>query len=308
MTDDAATGTGPVLVTGATGFLGASLIAHLLAEGVAVAAFDIREDRTLLADLAGAETAGRVDWTTGDVADAETLDTAVAKARPAAIAHLAALTIPACREAPARGTAVNVLGHVNMLEAALRHGVDRVLYTSSTAAHPRGPLNAPGNLYGATKRAVEDLSKTFFLDQGLPSVGVRPNVVYGYGRTGGETAAFSEAIRAAVAGERYRMPFTGRMCFQYVSEVVDVMARCLAVTPDAPVVGDITTRAESSDDFIAAIHAEIPDATVVRAETERAPPDVPLDAAPLRDLIGDWPGVSLREGVRRTIAAHRRRS
>ena len=307
MSDDAATVTGPVLVTGATGFLGASLIAHLLAEGVAVAALDIREDRTLLAELAGADAAGRIDWMTGDVAAAETLDEAVAAARPNAIAHLAALTIPACRSAPARGTAVNVLGHVNMLEAALRHGVDRVVYTSSTAAHPRGPLNAPGNLYGATKRAVEDLSKTFFLDQGLASVGIRPNVVYGFGRTGGETAAFSEAIRAAVAGETYRMPFTGRMCFQYVGEVVDVMARCLAVTPDAPVVGDITTRSESTDDFIAAIRAEVPGATILRSEAEREPPDVPLDAEPLRRVIGDWPHVPLREGVRRTVEAHRRR-
>ncbi|MBZ8135162.1 NAD(P)-dependent oxidoreductase [Afifella sp. IM 167] len=298
---------GPVLVTGATGFLGAWLIAALLERGETVHALDIVEDRRLLLDLAGQERAGEVAWAVADVTDAAQVEKAVARAGARAVVHLAALTIPPCREDPARGVAVNVIGHVNVLEAARRNGAETVLYTSSAASHPRGPLNAPANVYGVTKRAVEDISKVYFLDHGLATIGLRPNVVYGLGRAAGETAAISEAIRAAAEGRRYTIPYASSMCFQYVEEVVEVMLRCLAARPDGPIVSDITVEQETVDDLLAAIRAVEPGAQVDRADRHRPSPDVPLDDAPLRALIGTWRHVPLEEGVRRTIERHRAR-
>lgn len=298
---------GPVLVTGAGGFLGGWLTAALLERGVTVHALDHHDDRGLLAELVGAEAAACVPWTICDVTDTAGLARALAAAQARAVVHLAALTIPPCRADPARGVAVNVIGHVNVLEAARAHGVEMVLYTSSAAAHPRGPLSSPANVYGVTKRAAEDISKVFFLDHGLVSVGLRPNVVYGYGRTAGETAAISEAIRSAAQGRPYALPYSATMCFQYVGEVVDVMLRCLAARPSQAIVSDITTDKSTTDNLIAAILAAEPDARITASERRRPAPDVPLDNAPLRALIGEWPRLSLEDGVRLTLRHHRER-
>lgn len=299
---------GPVLITGASGFLGAWLAAALLERGETVHAMDRGNDRDLLADLAGTEKAAGATWTAGDIRDADLIEKTVAESGARAIFHLAALTIPPCRENPALGVEVNVIGHVNVLEAARRHGVERFVYTSSAAAHPRGPLHAPANIYGVTKRAVEDISKVFFLEHGLPSIGLRPNVVYGYGRAAGETATISEAIRAAAEGKPYAMPYAARMCFQYVGEVVDVMLRCLASRPEQPVVSDITTTQETIDDVIAAIREIAPGARIEPSPEQRPAPEVELDAAPLEALIGPWRHIPLKEGVERAFEQYRART
>lgn len=296
---------GPVLVTGASGFLGAWLCAALLRRGETVHAFDMQDNRNLLAALAGAELAASIGWTRGDITDAKAVDDVFERSGARAVVHLAALTIPACRQNPAKGAAVNILGHIHVLDAAVRRGIDKVLYTSSMAAHPRGTLHAPANIYGVTKRADEDISKVYFLDHGIRSIGLRPNVVYGFGRVGGETAAITEAIRAAARGEAYAMPFDGRMCFQYVGEIVEVMLRCMAAEPDRPIVSDITTRSESISDLVDAIRKAEPTARIALSDVQRPAPDIVLDDAPLRRLIGDWQAVSLEEGVRLTLEHYR---
>lgn len=298
---------GPVLITGASGFLGAWLAAALLERGEEVSATDRGEDRRLLSDLVGSKKAASVSWTAGDIRDAALVEKAVADSGARAVVHLAALTIPPCRNDPALGVEVNVIGHVNVLEAARRHGVESLLYTSSAAAHPRGALHSPANIYGVTKRAVEDISKVYFLDYGLASVGLRPNVVYGYGRAAGETAAISEAVRAAAEGKPYAMPYASRMCFQYIGELIEVMLRCLAARPEQPVVSDITTTHETIDDVIAAIMEIAPDARIESSQTVRPAPDVALDNAPLQALIGPWRHVPLKEGVKRAFDQYRAR-
>jgi nucleoside-diphosphate-sugar epimerase len=302
----AASETGPVLITGASGFLGAWLTAALIERGIAVSAFDVVEDRTLLGALVGHERAASVDWTVGDITDSASVDAMFDQSDFKEIIHLAALTIPACRRDPARGALVNILGHINVLEAARRRGLKKIIYTSSIAAHPRGPLASPVNIYGVTKRADEDISKVYFLDHGICSIGLRPNVVYGYGRIVGETAVITEAIRAAAEGRQFSLPFAGSMCLQHIDEIVDVVLRCLAAEPAQPIVSDITTNMETMDDLIAAIIAVEPEAQINSSEIQRPAPAILLDASPLCELIGQWEKVPLRKGVERTMAHFRR--
>ena len=294
-----------ILVTGASGFLGSWLLAGLMERGKSVVAFDVADERTLVAKLVGSEKAASLAWIVGDVRDPDAVECAFKQARPVAVAHLAALTIPACRSDPVLGTQVNVIGHINVLDAARKHGLKSIVYTSSAAAHPRGVLNAPANIYGVTKRAAEDISKAYFLEHGLPSIGLRPNVVYGFGRTTGETAAISEAIRAAAEGTPHVLPFSAIMCFEYVEEVVDVIARCLTTTPANPIVSDITTEAMTTDDLIAAIHEVEPEAEIGASDKQRASPNFELSSVDLEQLIGKWTRFSLVDGIRRTIAHHR---
>lgn len=282
---------GPVLITGGGGFLGRALTARLLDAGEEVVTLDLEPAK-------GGDP--RAQHLAGDIRHGAAL-TALAGARDIrAIVHLAALVIPECRSNPLLGAEVNVIGHLNMLNVARSLGIKRFLYTSSIAARPRPPYDAPVNLYGAWKRACEDASKIWFLDHGLPSVGLRPNVIYGPGRESGETAAITLAIRAAARKEAYRMPFASHMCFQHVDEVTDIMERCLRLVPDGPVVSDLTTRVESTDDVITAIRTCAPDARITPSDKTRPSPPT-LDNRPLVDLIGDWQTVPLTEGVRKTF-------
>lgn len=282
---------GPVLITGGGGFLGRALTARLLDAGEEVVTLDLEPAK-------GGDP--RAQHLAGDIRHGAAL-TALAGARDIrAIVHLAALVIPECRSNPLLGAEVNVIGHLNMLNVARSLGIKRFLYTSSIAARPRPPYDAPVNLYGAWKRACEDASKIWFLDHGLPSVGLRPNVIYGPGRESGETAAITLAIRAAARKEAYRMPFASHMCFQHVDEVTDIMERCLRLVPDGPVVSDLTTRVESTDDVITAIRTCAPGARITPSDKTRPSPPT-LDNRPLVDLIGDWQTVPLTEGVRKTF-------
>lgn len=285
---------GPVLITGGGGFLGRALTARLLDAGESVVTLDLK----------AADGDPRATHLARDIRDTNALYKAAETHGIRAIVHLAALVIPACRENPGLGAEINVIGHLNMLEVARQMEIKRFVYTSSIAARPRPPHHSPHNLYGVWKRACEDAAKVYYLDYSIPSVGLRPNVVYGPDREVGETAAITLAIKAAARGEPYQMPFASRMCFQHVDEVTEIMQRCLAAAPAEPVVSDLTTNVESTDDVIAAIRAIVPGATITPSSIERAAPPE-LDNAPLRNLIGDWGRVSLSEGIGRTLAYYR---
>jgi UDP-glucuronate 4-epimerase len=292
-------GSDAVLVTGGSGFLGKALTAALRARGRAVISFD-------LADAPQVPDDG-VTHVRGDIRDPEAVRNAVLGHGVGDIVHLAAMVIPACRENPVRGAEVNMIGHINVLEAARAGGIGPVVYTSSIAARPRPPLDSPANLYGVYKRTCEEISKVYFLDHGVVSIGLRPNVVYGPGRELGETAFVTHAMRAAVEGRRYEFPFAGEMCFQHVDEVTDIFLRCLETTPERPVVSDLTTETNSTDEVIAAIRRVVPDADLVASTKPRTAPSG-LDNGPLRALLGEWERVDLDEGARRTIGHFRARA
>ena len=281
---------GPVLITGGNGFLGRAISRRLVDAGETVVSLDLG---------ASADPVASVIRETADIMDLDKVHAIAGHHGVRAIVHLAAMVISACRADPAKGAEINVIGHINMLKIARSLGIRRFVYTSSVAAKPRGSFNSPVNLYGAYKRCCEDISKIWYLDHGLPSIGLRPNVVYGPGRETGETAAVTLAARAAALGERFRMPFAGAMCFQYVDEVVDIVRRCLSLEPDSAYVSDLTTVPETMDDVIGAILKVAPHADIEPSNDVRpAPPE--LDNSVLTSLIGAWPSVSLEDGIRLT--------
>jgi len=174
-----------ILITGATGFLGSWIISALVDQDVDVIATDVSLDHGRLETLRSDLPEGRVAFHICDVTDAEALEALIAKTRPTGIIHLAALQIPVCRAKPALGAMVNIVGHINVFEAARKAGVKRIIYTSSIAAKPRGPDNAPSNLYGVFKKTDEEIARLYWQDHGLSSLGLRPYIVYGVGRDDG---------------------------------------------------------------------------------------------------------------------------
>ena len=155
------------------------------------------------------------------------------------IVHLAAVLIPFCQQQPVSGAMVNVIGTLNLFEAARDAGRPvRVVYASSAAVW--GPEEAygtqaltedealkPATHYGVFKQANEGNARVFFSLNGISSVGLRPWTVYGVGRDQGMTADPTLAIRALVNGEKFQMRLTGFMDLQYVADVADTFIECL---------------------------------------------------------------------------------
>src|SRR5262249_46502522 len=126
----------PILVTGAAGCIGAWIVASLVQRGQHPVVFDLSEDRRRLRLLLSDEQADAGRWLKGDLTDAAAVERAVGDSGAAAIIHLAALQVPFCKADPALGARVNVVGHVNVFEAARKRGVKRLVYASSIAALP----------------------------------------------------------------------------------------------------------------------------------------------------------------------------
>jgi nucleoside-diphosphate-sugar epimerase len=216
------------LLTGALGAIGAWVARALLERGHEVVALDLGGSRHRLAiAFDGDVPQERLDLVQADIADLDGLERLLGDRAIERVVHLAALQVPFVRERPALGAVVNVVGTVNVLEAARRAGLTApVVYASSIAAlDAAGGGDVPLTLYGVYKRANEQTAFRFFEDYGVSSIGLRPHTVYGPGRDQGLTSAPTAALLAAVAGEPYEIPFGGRLQLQYLPDVAEAFVR-----------------------------------------------------------------------------------
>lgn len=295
----------PILVTGAAGCIGAWTVAALLGQGREPVAFDLSGDRRRLKLLIDAEAADRVRWIEGDITDAAAVERAVAEVKPAAIIHLAALQIPFCKADPAGGARVNVVGQVNVFEAARRHKT-RLAYASSVAAKPAGGASHPATLYGVYKAADEGIARVYADDWGVPSIGLRPHTVYGPGRDQGVTSAPTKAMVAAVAGRPYTIPFQGPVAFQYAGDVAEAFIRAAdaSIAAGDSSVFDLAGAATTVAEIVTSIGRAVPGARVA-VEGPELPFPAEFDETALSRIIGERKLTGLDEGIGRSVAAFR---
>ena len=294
---DGASGAGNrIFITGATGFLGSWIIAALVGWGVHVVATDISTDHARLSQLIPDLPPGLVDARMCDVTDTAALEALIAETRPTAIIHLAALQIPMCSTRPALGAAVNIGGQINIFEAARKFGIRRVVYTSSIAAKPRGQMNAPSNLYGVFKKTGEEIARLYWQDHGLPSLGLRPYIVYGVGRDDGETSAITRAIEAAALGHDYEIPFTTRSSFQYSGDIAEIFVRAAQATWQGRFCPMSAARCIPPPRFRQRSARSCPRrASGWRRRCGCRPPKASTPG-PWHDVIGDWAELPPQEG------------
>jgi len=115
-----------VLVTGSSGYLGSQVVAALAARGdVSTVALDVREPAQRLPG---------VSYEIGDIRAPE-VDAIVARHRPRVVIHLASIVTPGKRSDREFEYSVDVGGSRNILEACVRHGVRRIVVSSSGAAY-----------------------------------------------------------------------------------------------------------------------------------------------------------------------------
>lgn len=205
-----------VLITGAAGCIGAWVVKRLREMEAVPVAFDISDNRERL-DLI-MPGANAITWEIGDIRDFQQLTAAVSKHDVSAIIHLAALQVPFCKADPVTSTAINVLGTTHIFECARQAGIKRLAYASSIAAPAMGEGQWLSTLYGAHKVCGEQMASVYWQDWQVPSIGIRPPIIYGPGRDQGMSAAPTIAMLAAYCGRSYCVPFGGAVSFVHAED------------------------------------------------------------------------------------------
>lgn len=305
-----------VLVTGTMGCLGAWVLRHLVDDGVSVVATDLSDDWVRPKLLLSDDEIASLTWVKLDVTDTGAVRQAVADHGVTHIVHLAGLQIPFCRANPPLGAAVNVLGTVNILEAARHEGVKGLVYASSTAAlgapelYDTWPLPDdappyPSTLYGVYKIANEETARIYHKEWGVGSVGLRPYTVYGVGRDQGVTADIAKAILAAAAGKPFHIRFSGMMALQHASDVAKMFIAAAMAEAEAAQVLNIRNDVTDVASVAEVIRAEVPGAEITVAENADLPYPADMGDAGLRALIGEPPHTPLSEAIAGDVAAYR---
>jgi UDP-glucuronate 4-epimerase len=294
------------LVTGALGCIGAWSCALLAEEGVDVVGFDYGTDDRRLRLATDAE----IPLVQGDIVDGKALARLLDEHEVTHVIHLAALLLPQIKPDPPYGTAVNIGGTVNVLDAAKTRGI-QVAYASSAAVYSsvddtggavsNDAAGHPVTFYGVHKQACEGMARIFWHEEQVPSIGIRPFIVYGPGRDNGLTASPTLAMAAAAAGEDYRMTFGGRTQLQYAPDTARVfIAAARAATEDARVFhlgGPVVSLAEVA----AAIEGVVPGVSITVDEETLLPFPEEFDGAPLDAALGGISWTQLKAGVSATV-------
>jgi len=297
---------GPVVVTGAGGCIGSWVLSLLARAGVEACAFDLSEDKRRPRLLMSGGELGKIQWRTGDISDTAAVVRILEAVRPSAIIHLAALQVPFCKADPIAGAKVNVVGTVNVFEAARRLGIKRIAYASSIAAY--GAVDdghgAMHTLYGAYKYCDEQVAKVYSQDWSVHSVGIRPGVVYGVGRDQGLTSKTTFAVLAAAEGKPYEVPFSGGVSWLYAGEAASAFIHAVARERAGAPVFDMNGVYAPVEEGLRILRQLAPSAAISSSGQPLAFP-MHLPDEPLRAYLGDYGSMPLDEGIRETYETFR---
>ena len=304
------------LVTGGAGFIGSNLVDALLARGDRVTVVDDLSTGKQ-ANLTGAIAAG-AELHVLDIRDAERLAAVVAAAAPDAIFHLAAqIDVRKSVDDPAWDATINVGGTINVLQAAHRHGVARVVNSSTggaiygdaqTLPSPETETPLPEAAYGQSKLAAEGYLGLYEHLYGLSSVTLRYGNVYGPRQDPlGEAGVIAIFCGCLATGRQPTIFGDGKQTRDYVYVGDVVGANLLAVTSDASGPINIGTSRETSVLELVGVLGEL--AGVDDFTANFAPPRLGelarscLDVGRARELLGWEPAVTIRDGLRMTLDA-----
>ena len=294
---------GPVLVTGAGGCIGSWVLAILSRSAIPCVAFDLVADRRRPSMVMGPPKAADLTWEIGDITDGDSLKRIIERHKVRSIIHLAGLQVPFCKADPALGARVNVEGTVNILEAARQAGIMRTVYASSVAALgiPRGSSYL-ATLYGAYKVANEHTAEVYFQDWQVPSIGIRPNIVYGVGRDQGMTSKCTVAMHAAVMGHAYEIPYSGLTSWLYAGEAAAAFIAAIAGDGDGAYQFNLNGSSETVESGMKIVSNLVGSTNVnIVGGPLPFPPD--LDDTPIRKHLGDYPSISVHRGIADTCRA-----
>jgi UDP-glucuronate 4-epimerase len=330
---------GPVLVTGAAGFIGYHVARRLLESGRNVVGLDnlnsyydpkLKEARRgQLAKFDGFR------FVKLDLADRAGMAALFAVHRFPHVVHLAAQAgVRHSLIDPYAYVDANLVGFTNVLEGCRHHGCKHLLYASSSSvygANTRMPFSVhdnvdhPLSLYGASKKANELMAHAYAHLYGLPATGLRFFTVYGpWGRPDMAMWIFASAI---IAGRPIKLFNHGQMRrdFTYIDDVVEAVVRLVDHVPAAnphwsgaaPDPGSsaapwrVYNIGNNNPVELLEVVRLLEDAIGMKAKRELAPMqpgDVPATYADVDDLmreVGFKPATPIKDGIERFIKWYR---
>ncbi|AGS20621.1 NAD-dependent epimerase [Rhizobium etli] len=230
-----------VLVTGSAGFIGSALVLRLLERGDSVVGIDNHNDYydPAIKEARLARHANHPNYVhmRVDLADGKAIDEAFRTHRPQRVVNLAAQAgVRYSIENPLAYINSNIVGFVNILEGCRHHGVEHLVYASSSSVYGANTtmpfsvhhnVDHPLSLYAASKKSNELMAHTYSHLYGMPTTGLRFFTVYGpWGRPDMALFKFTKAI---LAGERLPVFNYGkhRRDFTYIDDIVEGVIRVL---------------------------------------------------------------------------------
>ena len=305
-----------VIVTGAGGFIGGHLTERLVDHGATVTAFiryTSRGDRGLLR-LLPKDKLDAIRILQGDLRDPECIRKAVQGQE--VVFHLGALiAIPYSYVNPTEVADVNVMGTVNVLNAAVRAECERVVHTSTsetygtaltgmiTEDHPKQPQSP----YSASKIGADAIAHSYFRSFGLPVATIRPFNTYGPRQSG--RAVIPTIIAQALHKDRIELgALTPKRDLTYVT---DTAAGFMAIAACDEAIGRETNIGNGKEISIGELAQLIlrrvgRDIPVVSCKARVRPEKSEVyrlicDASKAKRIAGWEPAVSLDEGLDRVI-------
>lgn len=305
-----------VLITGAGGFIGSHLTEEVVrcgADVVALVRYNSGNHWGYLEEL-DPEIRRSVNVVAGDVRDAEFVRS-IMKGRTL-VFHLAALVaVPYSYRSPGSYVATNVDGTLNVLQAAIDVGVERIVHTSSSEVYGTAtyvPIDETHVLqaqspYAASKIAGDKLAESFYHSFGLPVVTVRPFNAFGPRQSA--RAIVPTIATQALAGGPVRLGnLTPVRDLCFVTDTVRGFVLA-ATTPAA--LGQVINLCTGVGVSMGDLAVKILEAAGVRTEVQVDPQRVrPAgseveklvgSAALAHELLGWTPRVDLEEGLARTV-------
>lgn len=311
-----------ILVTGAAGFIGSHAAEALIARGYRVVGVDnfcdfydrSWKEMNLKSIAAGSGRDHSLEVEEIDITSGDAIDRLVARAKPDAILHLAAMAgVRPSIEQPAYYARVNVEGTTHLLQAAVKHSVKKFLFASSSSVYgnlgrvpfsEEDPVAEPISPYAATKRAGELLCYTFWHLYQLPVFCLRFFTVYGPRQR--PDLAIHKFTRLISAGEPVPLFGDGSTSRDYtfvddtVAGIIAALERCdryriYNLGGSDPV---------SLGQLVQGLEAAIGRAAIVDRRPVQ-PGDVErtyADLARARAELGYEPKITLDEGLRRFVA------
>jgi len=324
-----------IFVTGAAGFIGFHVSKRLLERGQEVVGIDNLNDyydpALKHARLDILRTFERFEFVRADIADRAAIEELFARHNPRRVVHLAAQAgVRYSLTNPHAYTESNITGFLNILEGCRHHGVEHLVYASSSSvygANTKQPfsehdnIDHPVSLYAATKKANELMAHTYAHLFGVASTGLRFFTVYGpWGRP---DMALFRFTRGILAGEPIPVFNEGRMIrdFTYIDDIVEGVVRVVdqRAEPDPKWSGDEPDPARSYApyrvfnignnrpvlllDYIAALE----EALETKAQLDllpMQPGDVVstrADVSELEKAVGFHPSITIAEGIARFV-------
>jgi len=305
-----------VLVTGAGGFIGSHLTEKLAGLGARVRAFvryNSRNDWGLIETLPS-EVKEKIQVITGDLRDSETCRNAMNGVDT--VFHLAALiAIPYSYVHPREVVENNIMGTLNILNAAKEYEVEKIIHTSTSEVYgtaqyvpidEKHPLQGQSP-YSASKIGADKLAESFYRSYDLRITTLRPFNTYGPRQSA--RAVIPTIITQALAKDEVVLgSLWPTRDFSYVDDIVDGFIRsgesknCVGEVINMGSGFEISIK-DLADKIISLMGKKVrivSDAKRVRparSEVER----LIADNSKARKLLGWEPRISLDEGLKKTI-------